>query len=440
MRNKMLLNLFAAVLLIALSAIAASAQVVTATGKVLLKQADGTTVPVQGAVIKFYRTDINQEFNAKTDKKGEYVNVGIPLVGTYTITVSAAGARPDYIAGVRIGAQPNNDFTLVPGDGTALTLEQIKTALGAVANGTASAANAAEAKKKADAIEAERKRIEAENAKITEVNAKLPDILKAGNTALAAKNYDEAISHYEQGIQLDPDQAIFYAYKASALRGRGVEKFNAATKAKDQAGKEAARADFKAATEASEKAVTAYHEIQTKRQQQGTPPGGGQGADALTGYLADRTESYRLALQTSTQIDNDAAAKAIEEYINAETDPVKKDKAQASLGDALFFAGRIDDSVAKFREILAKNPNNLDAMYGLGIALASKVTDASKDASIIVEARDTLQQFVSKAPENYPRKQEATESVKYLDDTLKGASTKLATPDANKPKAGRRKP
>lgn len=439
MRSKMFLNLVAAALFAVVSAAAVSAQVVTASGKVTLKQADGTTVPLQGGVIKFYRTDISGEYTAKTDKRGTYVNVGLPLVGTYVITASGPGARPDYIFNVRISQQPENNFTLEPGDGNSLTLEQIKAARAAgPAAATASPADAAAAKKANEERMKEMERLKNENAKAIELNAKLPEILKAGNAALEAKNYDEAIAQYDLGIQADPEQAVFYAYKAAALRRRSVDRFNAAARAKDQPGKDAAKADLKTAVEISEKALTAYQALQSK--QRGGNTGGGQSADASLGYLQDRAESYRIALQTSAPIDNDAAAKAIEEYIAAEPDVAKKDKAQSSLGDALFFAGRIDDSVAKYREVLAKNPNNLDAMYGLGIALAAKIVDVNKDAAIISEARDTLQAFVSKAPEGYPRKQDAIDSVKYLDDTLKTASAKPAATDTNKPKTGRRKP
>jgi tetratricopeptide (TPR) repeat protein len=436
MRSKMWLNVFAAALVLTLSAVAASAQVITATGKVMLKQADGTTVPVQGAVIKFYRTDINQTFEAKTDKKGEYVNVGIPLVGTYTLTVSAPGARPDYLAGIKISASPKNDFTLEPGGGEVLTLEQIKAARTAIANGTASPANAADAKKKADELAAERKRIEAENAKISELNLKLPEILKAANTAFNAKNYDEAINQYNQGIQTDPTQGVFYRNKAVALRARGVDRFNAATKAKDVAGKEAARQDFKDSTESAEKAVTALRQV-AAGQGAAAPTAGAMNPDEV-GYLGDRAESYRLALQTATQVDYEAAVKAIQEYINAETDEAKKVKAQASLGDALFYSGKVDEAINAYRQALTANANNLDAMYGLGLALAAKVTDASKDGALIIEARDTLQQFVAKAPDTHPRKQEAADSIKYLEDTMKSAAYKPPT-ETTKPKAGGRK-
>ena len=433
MRSKFWLNLFAAALVVALAAACASAQVITVKGTVKLKQADGTTVPVQGALVKFYRTDINQTFEAKTDKRGEYVNVGIPLVGTFTIAVSAPGARPDYMPNVKISAQPQNDFTLEPGDGTVLTMEQIKTARTAVATG---ATNTEEARKRADEAAKERARIEEENKKAVELNTKLPDILKAGNTALEAKNYAEAINQYDQGIQLDPEQAIFYAQKAVAMRFRGVERFNGADKKdKEQknAERDAAREDFKGATENMEKAVAVYRKRLSARAGDGSAPAA---SDEL-GYLAERSETYRIALQTSTPIDSNVAVTAIEEYITKETDQVKKDRAQASLGNALFQAGRVDESIAKYREILVKNPGNLDAMFGLGIALAAKVVDPVKDAALLGEARDMLQEFVSKAPDTHPRKAEATESIKYLDDTIKTA--KLPLPDNKTKPAGKRK-
>jgi len=442
MRSKILLNLFAIALVCALSAIACSAQVITVRGKVTLKQADGTVVPVKDAVVKFYRTDISAEYSAKTDKNGEYVNVGIPLVGVYTIAVSAPGASPTFVNNVKISQRPENDFTLEPGNGSALTLAQIKTmGAGGPAANTATAANTAAAKKLADERAKEAARINSENQKARELNEKLPAILKAGTDAYEAKNYDEAIKQFDLGIEADPSQGVFYRDKAISLRARGVDRFNAAVKLKDaaakQSGKDAAREDFKASTENAEKSVAAFRQTKNANGAQG----GVQSSHALeeVGYLFDRAESYRIALQTSTQVDTNAAAAAIEEYINAETDPVKKDKMQASLGEALFSAGRVDEAIAKYREILEKNPNNLDAMYGLGLALAAKITDASKDGALIVEARDMLQQFVNKAPDTHPRKQEAIDSIKYLDDTMKSAAYKPPPTETNKPKAGGRK-
>ena len=122
----------AAALVLAATAAVASAQVTQVTGKVTLKQADGTEAPVAGAEVDIYRTDIKQEFHLKTDKKGQYLHAGLPFVGTYTIIVSAPGAKPTFAAGLRFTQVQTRDFVLDPGDGSKLTLDQIK-ALGSAA-------------------------------------------------------------------------------------------------------------------------------------------------------------------------------------------------------------------------------------------------------------------------------------------------------------------
>jgi hypothetical protein len=59
------------------------AQVVPIEGTV--KGADGK--PIQGAVIKITRTDIRGEYPAKTDKKGHYINIGVPIGGTFNVAL-----------------------------------------------------------------------------------------------------------------------------------------------------------------------------------------------------------------------------------------------------------------------------------------------------------------------------------------------------------------
>ncbi|HEV7903387.1 MAG TPA: hypothetical protein VGO96_06060 [Pyrinomonadaceae bacterium] len=443
----------ATLLLVAAFAVNASAQnTATATGKVTLKQADGTEVPVQGALVEFHRTDIKQYLKTKTDKKGEYIYAGIALEGKFTISVSAPGATPSFIANVPVSRNPVNNFSLSPGDGKVLTLAEIKAMPGAApVAGTATAPapglTPEEAKKKQAEFDKELAAVTAKNAKIEERNAKLPVIFKAGNDAVNASNslkgaekiskLDEAINSYNQGIEIDPEAAVVYGNRQVALRSRGLEKYNMAVVNKDKAardaGLEAARNDLKAAVENGEKAV-AVSKTEGQANNAGGAAAGGQKDTGLI-LLEDRAETYRRALQIKAPVDNAAAAKAIEEYINSETEPAKKEKMQTSLGDALFYAGQIDESVAKFREILAKNPGNLDAIYGLGLALASLTPPQ------LAEARDMLQQYASKAPEGVSRKQEALDMVKYLDDTIQGeAANKAQETKTDKGRPSKRKP
>lgn len=461
MRIPKFTHFVAAALLVASFAVNVSAQfTATATGKVTLKQADGTEAPLPDALVEIHRTDIKQYKKVKTDKKGEYLYAGIDPTGTYTLVVSAPNAAPTYIQNINLNRQSANNFSLNPGDGRTLTLADIKAAAAttpaAAKSGAAPAASgpkmsAEEAKKKQEELDKEIAAVKAKNAKIEERNAKLPVIVKTANDAVNASNslkgadkiskLDEAINNYNQGIEIDPDTAVVYGNKQIALRSRGLEKYNMAIVNKDKAardaGLESARNDLKDAVETAEKAVVVYQK--EKSGGQAVNPAGaaanGQKDTAGLDYLEDRAETYRRALQIRASIDNAAAAKSIEEYINAETDAAKKEKMQTSLGDALFYAGRVDDATAKFREILAKNPNNIDAIFGLGLALASSTPPQ------LAEARDMLQQYASKAPDAASRKQEALEMVKYLDATIQGeAANKTQDSKTDKGRTGRRKP
>lgn len=104
----------------------AAAQTTQASGTIMLRQADGTVVPVARATIDFHRTDIRATMSTRTNTGGRYVHVGIALAGTYTIAVSAPGAAPAFRSGLRLGQLPIQDFELQSGDGARLTLVQIR--------------------------------------------------------------------------------------------------------------------------------------------------------------------------------------------------------------------------------------------------------------------------------------------------------------------------
>ncbi len=445
MRINLLSRTVAAALFVVLSTVAVTAQVTRGEGKVTLKQADGKEVPVADAVVEFFRTDISGKFQTKSDKSGNYVHAGLPFGGTFIIAASAPGARPEFITGVRVNQQPANNFALSPGDGTRLTLEQIKASMAAPGAGQPAAGGGGAGREskeaKAQREEAERKNAEIleSNKKVEEANVVIARVFKAGNEAFVAKRYDEALTNYDEGLRADPEQAVLYLNKSIVLKSRAVENFNAALKAKDTAAKDAAKADFSASADNAEKAVKYYREVVSKRSA-GQPAAAGGAAspnrDESLNYLAARSEAYRLALLTSTPVTSDLAVTAIQEYVTAETDPAKKAKAEASLGDALFQGGKIDEAVAAYQKVLASNPNNLEAMFGLGIALAADPSGAKN-----TEARDLLQKFADKTDAANPRKQEAMDMAKYLDDTIKNPAKALEVPKGTvRQGAGRRKP
>src|SRR6516165_2916498 len=120
MRRSYVLSGIVATAVLLFSAILVSAQTDQMRGSVKLSGADGTQTPVAGAVIDVYRTDMKSEYHTKTDKKGEWVFAGLPLVGTYTVSVSAPGAAPNVRAGVKAHGDQPIDIVLSPGDGKKL--------------------------------------------------------------------------------------------------------------------------------------------------------------------------------------------------------------------------------------------------------------------------------------------------------------------------------
>src|SRR6185295_8664145 len=100
MHHKTILGMFVASILIGSAALTAGAQVGQLRGHVVIKQADGQTVPASDAAIDVYRTDVSGKYNTKTNKKGEFIFAGLPFVGTYVIAASHPSARPNFVPGV----------------------------------------------------------------------------------------------------------------------------------------------------------------------------------------------------------------------------------------------------------------------------------------------------------------------------------------------------
>jgi tetratricopeptide (TPR) repeat protein len=105
--------------------------------------------------------------------------------------------------------------------------------------------------------------------------------------------------------------------------------------------------------------------------------------------------------------------------------------------------GKIDESIATFRQVIATNPQNLDAMLGLGTALAAKgsLAEGGSGSAMIAEARDLFQEFIKKAPDTHAKKADAVATAQYLDETIKAANApKPSTGGSRTPGTGRRRP
>ena len=388
-------------------------------GHVTLKQADGTVVPAADAMVDLFRTDLPGSYTLKTNKKGDFVHAGLPLQGTFIVSVSMAGARPTYQAGVRPGGEDVKIELVAGGDGKRLTHDEIKTAMAGSGSGsTGAAAPSAEDKAKREEIMKKNAAIEAANKKAEASNAIIERTFKAGNEALRAKNFDLAIAQYDEGLNADPDHPgapALLTNKTMALNARAIDKYNVGVRATDDAAKaagmDAAKKDWTAATESSSKAVALL-----KAMPAATEAAGIAAAQRnLYFALLARADSMRLFVPKVDPTKADEGVAAFQEYIAVETDAAKKTKAQNDLAQMLFDSNNFDKALVQYQKILETNPDDLNALLRSGQSLFNIAYANNSDKAKFQEAANYLGQYVAKAPDTDPLKADA----KAILDALK---------------------
>jgi uncharacterized protein YlxP (DUF503 family) len=451
MRRSHFITSIATVAVLLCGAASISAQVGQLRGTVKLVGADGKPAPVDGAVIDVFRTDIAGEYHTKSDKGGQWVFAGLPYVGTYIVAISAPGAQANAKGGVKAGREIPVEVILAPGDGKRLTLEEAKAAVagGSSSPGGGSESASDKAKREAELLK-RNEELKRENDKNLNINKVVGDAFKAGNVALnaggtadkannheeAIKLYGDAVQQYDTGLAADADQPSLLTNKSSALKARGVDKYNAAIKMKDddaskaakEAGIEAAKTDFKAAADAANKAADLIKKVPaaTDPEEQKNQTANKYAA------LNVRAEAMRLFATKADASQADAAGAAFDDYIAVETDPAKKARAQMDQAQTLFDAGAADKAIVEFKKILDVQPDNVDALYGMGIAEIS-VAYAASDKAKMQEGVNYLQQFVDKAPDTHRYKAEAKATLAELKSTENVVPEKTTPPRRKRP-------
>ena len=410
------------------------AQTAPVSGKVELQKADGTKVPVQGALVEVYRVDIKSTMPSdKTDKKGNFSFAGLPLGATFVLSVSAPGAKPGYLPNVKPGS-PNSDkllVTLQEGDGKRWTEQEIRDALSgaSTASGGQQTAELTEEQKKAKAeYDKQVAEVTAENKGIENKNTIITAALKAGNDAFNAKNYDLAIDKYTEGINADPAYAgsapVLLNNKGVALKIRGIDEYNRGVKSTDAAEKAALTAKAKQDLLDSQAAFASSWKILKNApageiQNQATADKGKY--DALVGL----TEVYRLIAATKAGTPNAAEAKeAFDAYVAVEPDAAKKAKVQITYGDIMREAGDSAAAIEAYRSVLTTTPDNPDALAGLGLSLFNAGVVAN-DKAQMQEGLNYMNKFIEVAPETHPLKSSVKDAVDYLKTQEKLAPQKV---------------
>jgi len=194
------------------------------------KVTDAQGKPVPDATVDFASTDSNRRTSTKTDKNGEFLQVGLQS-GGYKVTASKQGVGSQTKdAQVKQGPSQIN-FTISAASAAASPEGKAETA---AINAAASAAiDALKSGKNEEAI-----------AKFNEVIAKVPTCADCYfNIAMAYQNqqkYAEAETNYKKVLELKPDSADAYTGLATIYNAQ--KKFDLAADASAQAAKLAAPA------------------------------------------------------------------------------------------------------------------------------------------------------------------------------------------------------
>lgn len=418
-RKNYFTSLLAAALFLT-SGIAAFAQTAPVGGQVVIEKADGSTQPVAGALVEAYRVDVKGKLpSGKTDKKGYFTFAGFPLGGSYVLSISGSNITPRITPNIKPGADKML-ITVVEGDGKKLSEEEVRQALAAPATPGSNTAGApqlsADDKKKLDEQNKLIEEIKVKNERKKNSNAITQKALEEGDKAFKAKNYDLAITKFDEGIAADPEFAgsapILLNYKAAALKERGFGLYkqsataDAATKA---ANFENARKDYLQAISAFDKGLNILKtasstDAATQKKYESSKN------DILTNYV----EVYRLMTRLGGDTSKSKEAIPIfEQYTAVETDAAKKLKAQIILGDILREAGNSEEAITAYRKGLEMSPDNPDALAGLGLSLFNSGVIADNKTQK-QEGLNYMQRFAEVAADNHPLKSSVRDAVEYL--------------------------
>lgn len=373
-----------------ISATSAIAQTGTVEGTVRVNE-NGVKKGVPNAIIDIYRTDIKGRWQVKADKTGHYVMLGLPLVGHFTFITSGPNIQPTYLTGVRITQSPVVDINVEPGDGSTMTLEQVQAAQKGAASAPGgkpvapaiSSADRAKAEQARKEFEKQKKEGEALQASFDQARIHFNTGVEL--TKATPPNYEAALSEFEQASAVDPGKhtaMLLLAYRANANLAEahyqiGVDLFN-------QKKREEAKPHFQKAVAAANTAITAA----SKDTVQNNP----NLNNDLVIYYNILAKNAMLLVQHFGAADTvDPTAKSLDTA--ASLDPTNKNKWGVQKGDLYFAAGRTDDAVVAYKAVLAADPVNIDALYGLGLTLV-----AGTEKAQIQEGANTLADFVSKAP------------------------------------------
>jgi Flp pilus assembly protein TadD len=292
------------------------------TGMVRGVVKDATGKPVEGAKVSIDSDANNRHFETKSDKKGEFIQIGLPP-GMYKV-----GAEKDKLVSppspVRVAVNPGPPLTIVIG-------------------AAAGAANPEAAAK----------------------NAELKKAFEEGVTASRAGNHDEAIAKFTRAAELNPSCFdCYYNMAYSHAQKKELDKAEAAYKKAAELKPDYAEAysglaniyniqrKFDEAAAASAKATELAGAL-------GAPGGAGGNADAMFNQGVILWNAGKIA-EAKKQFESAIAAKP------------EHAEAHYQLGMALVNEGNLAAAGAEFEKYVQLAPNGPNAATAKGILATIK--------------------------------------------------------------------
>jgi tetratricopeptide (TPR) repeat protein len=394
---------------------------------------DGKQVPVADVLVEPYRIDVDSGKSpaTKTNKNGEFSFAGFPLGHKFVLALSGATISPAISPTVQ-GGMEAVQIVVFPGDGKLLSEAEVRAAAKKSPEGVSTAS------------ETDRKKLEAENAKILERNKKAEDtnkivnaVLKEGNDAFTAKNYELAISKYNEGIAADPDfigsAPIFHNNKGAAYRSSAIDIYNSGVKLADATEKLAAMGRAKKAlADSADSYAKGFNLLKNAPAAEIKEQPNYEATKMVS--LAGAVDTFKIAVKTS-QVDPvtvETAKLLVPEYLTVEKDAAKKSEASLVTADLYRIAEDRENAIAAYKKVLENSPENVDAMAYLGIVLVDLGWLKDNDKALSQEGANYLQKFVAVAPDAHPLKSGAVEYLGIL-KTQNIVPVKATTPARKRP-------
>jgi len=363
-------------------AVSAFAQITTIEGDV--KGADGK--PIEKAVVKITRTDIKGSYETKTNKKGHYLYMGLPM-GTYNLELLVDGKKADAVNGIRTRpGDPipvNFDLKASQAESSAKQAEMQK----ALETGQISKEmERSMSKEQKEAMEKNMKDREAQMKKRNELNSSFNE----GMTAMQNKQWDAAVAAFTKASEVDPQQTAVWAQLGEAY-------------VKLAEGKTGAEFDTTIG-----KGLEAY-------------------AKAIELKPDDPAShnNYALALSKAKKFPEMQA----ELKKAADLDPPNAGKYYYNLGAGLVNTGQNDAAGEAFKKAIELTPTYADAYYQYGVTLVGKAAiGADGKVTPVPGTVEAFQKYLELAPTG-----QWAPSAKEMLATMGGSvETKFTDPNAKK--------